>query len=159
MKTLIAYFSASGETKKLARTLADVVKGDIFEIKPKTPYTAADLDWHNKSSRSSVEMRDITCRPAMAEQADVAPYDTTFVGFPIWWYEAPRIIETFLGSCDLTGKTMIPFATSGGSGMGSTDSILQHSAPHANWKRGKRLRANTPAQEVAKWLESEGLLL
>ncbi len=158
MKTLIAYFSASGETAKLARTLADIVKGDLFEIKPETPYTAADLDWRDKASRSSVEMRDTPCRPAMAEQADVAPYDTIFVGFPIWWYEAPRIIETFLESCDLTGKTVIPFATSGGSDMGNTDSILQHSAPRANWKLGKRLKANASAQEVAKWLESEGLL-
>lgn len=158
MKTLIAYFSASGETKKLAHTLADVVKGDLFEIKPETPYTAADLDWHDKASRSSVEMRDTSCRPAMALQADVAPYDAIFVGFPIWWYEAPRIIETFLESCDLTGKTVIPFATSGGSEMGNTDSILQHSAPRANWKLGKRLKANASAQEVAKWLESEGLL-
>ncbi len=124
----LAYFSASGETKKLVRTLADVVKADLFEIKPETPYTAADLDWHNKASRSSVEMRDTSCRPAMAEQADVAPYDTIFVGFPIWWYEAPRIIETFLESCDLTGKTVIPFATSGGSDLGNTDSILQRSA-------------------------------
>ncbi len=157
MKTLIAYFSASGETKKLAHTLVDIVKGDLFEIKPETSYTAADLDWHDKASRSSVEMRDTSCRPAMAVQADVTPYDTIFVGFPIWWYEAPRIIETFLESCDLTGKTVIPFATSGGSDLGNTDSILHRSAPQANWKLGRRLKANATAQEVAKWVHDLAL--
>lgn len=158
MKTLVAYFSASGETAKLARTLAGVVRGDLFEIRPETPYTAANLNWNDKASRSTVEMRDPACRPAVAEQVNVAPYDVIFVGFPIWWYEAPRIIETFLESYDLAGKTVIPFATSGGSGMGGTDSILRRSAPRANWKPGRRLSADAPAQEVTKWLEGEGLL-
>jgi len=159
MNALIAYFSASGKTKKLAHTLASVVKGDLFEITPETPYNAADLDWHDKKSRSSIEMQDTACRPAMTEQVNTAPYEAIFVGFPIWWYEAPRIIETFLESCDLTGKTVIPFATSGGSGMGNTDSILHRFAPQANWKSGKLLSANASAQEVAQWLENEGLSL
>jgi len=154
MKVLIAYFSATGTTRKLAHTLAEAVNSDLFEIKPEMPYTAADLDWHDAKSRSSIEMQDITSRPAMAEQPDTALYDTIFVGFPIWWYEAPWIIETFLESSDLTGKTVIPFATSGGSGMGSTDSILQKSAPTANWRQGRRFSANASKQEVAQWLNS-----
>lgn len=157
MKTLVAYFSASGETKKLASTLANIVGGDLFEIRPEMPYTAADLDWNDKGSRSTKEMQDMCCRPTMAEEPDVVSYDTVFVGFPIWWYEAPRIIQSFLESCDLTGKIMIPFATSGGSGMGNTDSILQRSAPRANWKLGKRMRANAPATEIKTWVESLGL--
>lgn len=155
MKTLIAYFSASGETKKLAMTLADVVNGDLFEIRPKVLYTATDLDWHDKTSRSSIEMNDTTCRPAIADAVTgIDQYDILYIGFPIWWYEAPRIIQTFLESYDLTGKTVIPFATSGGSEMGNTDSILQRSAKTANWKLGKRMRADASAHEVAAWIES-----
>lgn len=155
MKTLVAYFSASGETKKLAMTLADVVNGDLFEIKPETPYTAADLDWQDKTSRSTIEMNDTTCRPAIAIAVPtMEQYDTIYIGFPIWWYEAPRIIQTFLESYDLTGKTVIPFATSGSSEMGNTDAILQRSAKTANWKLGKRMRANASANEVAAWVES-----
>lgn len=155
MKTLVAFFSASGETKKLAQTLASVVNGTLYQIKPETEYTPADLDWHDKHSRSSVEMQDPTCRPALAGIVeDINQYDTIFVGFPIWWYEAPRVIQTFLESYDLTGKAVIPFATSGGSNMGNTDSILQRSAPKAGWKLGKRLKATASAQEVTDWLES-----
>ena len=120
-KILVAYFSASGETARLAKTLAGVTGGDLFEIRPQTAYTAADLDWNNAKSRSSVEMNDPKSRPAMAETPWLAGYDTVFVGFPIWWYQAPRIIETFLESYDFSGKTVIPFATSGGSGMGGGD--------------------------------------
>ena len=122
-KILVAYFSASGETAKLAKTIAGDVGGDLFEIVPTVPYTAADLDWMDKGSRSTAEMNDDNSRPAIAGKvADMAQYDTVFVGFPIWWYQAPRIIETFLESYDFAGKTMIPFATSGSSGMGKTDS-------------------------------------
>ena len=117
---LVAYFSASGETARLAKTLAGVIGGDLFEIRPQTAYTAADLDWNNAKSRSSVERNDPKSRPAMAETPRLAGYDTVFVGFPIWWYQAPRIIQTFLESADFSGKTVIPFATSGGSGMGKT---------------------------------------
>lgn len=157
MKTLVAYFSDSGETKRLAKTLSGVVAGDLFEIKPVKPYTAADLDWNDKQSRSTIEMQDLACRPAMAEMPNVSVYDTVFVGFPIWWYEAPRIIESFLESADFTGKTVIPFATSGGSGMGNTDSIIQRSAPNAKWKQGKRMDANTSPATVKTWVESLAL--
>ena len=155
MKTLVAFFSASGETQKLAKTLAGAVGGTLYQIRPAVEYTPADLDWHDKYSRSSVEMQDPTCRPALAGRVEnINQYDTIFVGFPIWWYEAPRVIQTFLESYDLAGKTVIPFATSGGSDMGNTDSILQRSAPKAGWKLGKRLKATASAQEVTDWLKS-----
>lgn len=155
MKTLVAFFSASGETKKLAQTLASVVDGTLYQIRPETEYTPADLDWRDKHSRSTIEMQDPTCRPALAGMVEgISQYDTIFIGFPIWWYEAPRLIQTFLESYDLTGKTVIPFATSGGSDMGNTDSILQRSAPKAGWKLGKRLKATASAQEVTDWLKS-----
>lgn len=155
MKTLVAFFSASGETEKLAKTLASVVDGTLYQIKPETEYTPADLDWQDKQSRSTIEMQDPACRPPLAGGVeDISQYDTIFIGFPIWWYEAPRVVQTFLESYDLTGKAVIPFATSGGSDMGNTDSILQRSAPKANWKLGKRLKATASAQEVNDWLES-----
>ena len=155
MKTLVAFFSASGETQKLAKTLAGAVGGTLYQIRPAVEYTPADLDWHDKYGRSSVEMQDPTCRPALAGRVEnINQYDTIFVGFPIWWYEAPRVIQTFLESYDLAGKTVIPFATSGGSDMGNTDSILQRSAPKAGWKLGKRLRATTSAQEITDWLKA-----
>lgn len=155
MKTLVAYFSAGGATQKLAKTLASVVDGTLHQIRPETEYTPADLDWQDKHSRSTIEMQDPACRPALAGSVEgINQYDIIFVGFPIWWYEAPRVIQTFLESYDLTGKTVIPFATSGGSGMGNTDSILQRSAPKAGWKLGKRLKATASAQEVTNWLKS-----
>ncbi len=152
---MITYFSTSGATKKLASTLAVVVDGDLFEIRPIVPYTAADLDWRDKTSRSTIEMNDTACRPPIANAVtDIDQYETIYIGFPIWWYEAPRIIQTFLESYDLTGKTVIPFATSGGSEMGNTDAILQRSAKSANWKLGKRMRADASVHEVAAWVES-----
>ena len=154
-KILVAYFSASGETARLAKTIAEVTGGDLFEIKPKTAYTAADLDWMDKRSRSTVEMNDAKSRPAIAgEVADMAQYDTVFVGFPIWWYQAPRIIETFLESYDFSGKTVIPFATSGGSGMGKTAEILRNCCPGAEVDTGKRLSSRESAASVRKWVES-----
>ena len=159
MKTLVAYFSASGQTAKLAKTLAGVTGGDLFEIAPETAYTAADLDWRDKKSRSTIEMKDPKSRPAIAGKvADMAQYDTVFVGFPIWWYQAPRIIETFLESYDFSGKTVIPFATSGGSGMGKTESILKACcAPTAKWLSGKRLSSRESAASIRKWVDSLGL--
>ena len=154
-KILVAYFSASGETAKLAKTIAGVVDGDLFEIVPEVPYTAADLDWMDKGSRSTAEMNDDNSRPAIASKlTDMAQYDTVFVGFPIWWYQAPRIIETFLESYDFAGKTMIPFATSGGSGMGKTDSILMEICPAAVWLPGKRLQSNESTAAVQKWVNT-----
>ena len=157
-KTLVAYFSASGETAKLAKTIAEVTGSDLFEIKPEVAYTSADLNWNDKRSRSTVEMNDESSRPAIADEvADMEQYDTVFVGFPIWWYQAPRIIETFLESYDFSGKTVIPFATSGGSGMGKTAEILKASCPGAAVDTGKRLSSRESAASVRKWVESLGI--
>ena len=154
-QTLVTYFSASGVTAKLAKRLADAVDADIFEIKPEKPYTTADLDWTNKKSRSSVEMSDKSFRPAVAEKLDnIADYDTIYVGFPIWWYVAPTIINTFLEQYDLTGKTIIPFATSGSSRMGKTNSELAPSCKGAILKEGKRFEANADEAELKNWADS-----
>lgn len=154
-KKLVAYFSASGVTAKLAKRLANAVDADIFEIKPEKPYTTADLDWTNKKSRSSVEMSDKSFRPAVAEKLDnIADYDTIYVGFPIWWYVAPTIINTFLEQYDLTGKTIIPFATSGSSRMGKTNSELAPSCKGAILKEGKRFEANADETELKNWADS-----
>lgn len=155
MKTLVAYFSASGQTAKLAKTLAGVTGGDLFEIAPETAYTAADLDWMDKKSRSTIEMKDPESRPAIAGKvADMAQYDTVFVGFPIWWYQAPRIIETFLESYDFSGKTVIPFATSGGSGMGGTNKALAPSCTGARLLEGKVFRSNTSTDTLREWVKT-----
>lgn len=155
---LVAYFSASGVTARLAKTLVEVTGGELYEICPVSPYTSADLNWNNKNSRSSVEMNDKSSRPAIAAPvAHMEQYDTVFVGFPIWWYEAPRIIQTFLESYDLSGKTVVPFATSGGSGMGKTASILQKSCPAARIFPGKRMSAAADVCEVSAWVKSLGL--
>ena len=153
-KILVAYFFASGETAKLAKTIAGVVDGDLFEIAPEVPYTAADLDWMDKGSRSTAEMNDDNSRPAIASKlADMAQYNTVFVGFPIWWYQAPRIIEAFLESYDFAGKTVIPFATSGGSGMGKTKSVLKPSCGGAKLLEGKVFRRGTSKSDLAAWAE------
>lgn len=155
MKILVAYFSASGQTAKLAKTLADVTGGDLFEIAPETAYTAADLDWMDKKSRSTIEMKDPESRPAIAGKvADMAQYDTVFVGFPIWWYQAPRIIETFLESYDFSGKTVIPFATSGGSGMGGTNKALAPSCTGARLLEGKVFRSSTSTDTLREWVKT-----
>lgn len=154
-KTLVAYFSASGVTKKLAQTLADAIGADLFAIEPKVPYTRADLNWMDKQSRSTIEMQNPASRPEIAGTcANIADYDTVFVGFPIWWYVAPRIIETFLESYDFSGKTVIPFATSGGSGMGKTEAVLHVLCPDGvNWKSGKMLNGYDRAQMEA-WVRT-----
>ena len=157
-KNLVAYFSASGETAKLAKTIANVTGGDLFEIQPAQRYTAADLDWTDKKSRSTVEMNDAKSRPAITGRVeDMAQYDTVFVGFPIWWYEAPRIIQTFLEHYDLTGKTVVPFGTSGGSAMGKTASILQKSCPGAKVLEGRVLRSSAPEKELSGWVAGMAL--
>ena len=158
MKTLVAYFSASGQTAKLAKTLAGVTGGDLFEIVPETAYTAADLDWMDKKSRSTIEMKDPKSRPAIAGKvADMAQYDTVFVGFPIWWYQAPRIIETFLESYDFSGKTVIPFATSGGSGMGKTNEKLASSCTGAKLLHGKVFNSYSSKADLSAWVETLSL--
>lgn len=134
-KTLVAYFSASGVTKKVAWRLADISRADIYEIEPAVPYTRDDLDWMDKSSRSSVEMRDKAFRPEMKGEApDISQYDVILLGFPIWWYVAPTIVNTFLESADFAGKRVILFATSGGSGFGNTIPELRVSAPDAHFE-------------------------
>ena len=150
-KKLVAYFSASGVTKSYAERLAKAAGADLFEIKPSVPYTDADLNWQNSNSRSSVEMNNPDSRPEIAEKlSDMSSYDTVFVGFPIWWYVAPTIIDTFLESYDFSGKTIIPFATSGGSGMGKTASILRQVCPAANIKDGKLLNGMSD-EKIAQW--------
>lgn len=154
-KKLVAYFSASGVTEKLAKTLVAAVGADIFEIRPEQPYTDADLNWQDKNSRSSIEMRDKSFRPAVADKIEnMADYDTIYVGFPIWWYVAPTIINTFLEQYDLTGKTIVPFATSGGSGMGNTNTELAPSCKGAILKEGKKFSANTDKTELKTWSEN-----
>lgn len=150
-KTLVAYFSASGVTKALAERLAKLKGADLFEIKPKQPYSAADLDWTNPKSRSTVEMKDKAFRPAVEGRVEnMGEYDVIYLGFPIWWYVAPTIINTFLEGYDMAGKTIIPFATSGGSGMGRTNEFLAPSCKGAALKAGKRLSANASEGELAK---------
>lgn len=137
-KSLVAYFSASGQTARVAKAIAEAIGADLFEIRPGQPYSAADLDWTNKKSRSSVEMNDPACRPAMAGSApDLSQYGAIFLGFPIWWYVEPRIVDTFLESQDISGKAFIPFATSGGSGIDGAVRNLQKAYPQAAWKAGK----------------------
>ena len=153
-RKLVAYFSASGVTAKLAETLSEAIGADLYAIEPEVPYTKADLNWMNQNSRSSVEMKDPASRPAIAGKRDnMDEYDTIFVGFPIWWYVAPTIINTFLESYDFAGKTIIPFATSGGSGMGKTNEKLQPSCPGAKLMDGKVWKKNSMADELAAWAE------
>ena len=150
-KKLVAYFSASGSTKKAAERLAKAADADLFEIRPAIPYTSADLNWMDKESRSSVEMNDPDSRPEIAEtMPNMADYDTVFIGFPIWWYVAPRIIHTFVESYDFSGKTLVPFATSGGSGMGRTVDELKKLCPNADWKAGKMM-SGVSDQALAAW--------
>ena len=145
-KVLVTYFSASGVTAKTANKLAKEVDGDLFEIEPKEKYTSADLNWMDKKSRSSVEMNDPASRPEIVKQVEnMDMYDTVLVGFPIWWYVEPKIIDTFLDSYDFAGKTVIPFATSGGSGIENVEKNLQKEYPNINWGKGKLLNGSVKA--------------
>ena len=151
-KTLVAYFSASGTTAKVAKKMAEAIGADLFEIKPETPYSGADLNWQNKNSRSSVEMNDRSSRPAIAvKAADMPQYDVVFVGFPVWWYREPSIIDTFMESYDFAGKTVIPFATSGGSGLGDSAANMQKLAKGAKVVNGKRFSGIASAEELKAW--------
>ncbi len=154
-KTLITFFSASGVTASAAKDLANTINADLYEIKPAIPYTTADLDWMDKNSRSTLEMKDKSSRPALADSsANIADYDTIFVGFPIWWYVAPTIINTFLESYDFSGKKIVLFATSGGSGFGKTVHFLKNSvAADAVIVEGKLLN-HYSADELKTWAES-----
>ena len=154
MNALVAYFSASGTTAKAAKALAKASGADLYEIKPAVPYTSTDLNWMDKRSRSSVEMNDKHSRPALADtDAPVAGYDVIFLGFPIWWYTAPTIINTFLESYDFTGKTVVLFATSGGSGLGKSAAELRPSAPGARIVDGRLLNGRLSENELKSWIE------
>ncbi|MBO4351922.1 MAG: flavodoxin [Eggerthellaceae bacterium] len=154
-KELVAFFSASGTTAKVAHDLAEATGADLFEIEPEVPYTMGDLNWRDSGSRSSVEMNDESCRPAIvSEVADMAAYDTVYVGFPVWWYVEPRIIDTFLEAYDFSGKTIVPFATSGGSGLGQAPQRMQALAPGAQVKQGGLLNGRPSLQELKNWAEN-----
>ena len=151
-KVLVAYFSASGVTAKLAERLASAIGADLHEIKPEKPYTSADLDWRDSNSRSSVEMKDKLFRPTIANSVEnMDQYDTVFVAFPIWWYVAPTIINTVLEAYNLDGKKISPLATSGSSGMGNTNKELAPSCKGATLEEGKRFAANAGEKELADW--------
>ena len=158
-KKLVAYFSASGVTRKVAEALSEAVDAGLYEIRPEVPYAEADLDWRDKKSRSSIEMNDKSSRPAIAdEDANVGAYDVVFVGFPIWWYIAPTIVNTFLESYDFAGKTIVPFATSGSSGIGDTAANLKGSVDvSAKILGGKIPNGKQTKEGLAAWVSSIGL--
>jgi flavodoxin len=158
-KKLVAYFSASGVTRNVAKVLVEAVDADLYEIKPQVPYTKADLNWQDKKSRSSIEMSDKSSRPAITDKdANIAAYDVVFVGFPIWWYVAPTIINTFLESYDFAGKTIVPFATSGSSGLGETVAYLKGSVDaSAVITEGKMLNARQTKESLTAWVNNLGL--
>ena len=152
-KTLVAYFSASGVTARAAKQIAEAVGADLYEIRPAEPYTSADLNWMDRKSRSTIEMNDPACRPAIAEPVErMEQYDTVFVGFPVWWYVEPRIVDTFLEGYDFSGKTLIPFATSGGSGMPYAEKHLRSQYPGLTWKTGSLVNTGAAgwARDVLK---------
>lgn len=152
-KVLVAYFSATGTTQKVAKMIADATRGELYPIKPAQAYTAADLDWTNASSRSNKEHANPAARPSLAKgKKTLSGYDVVYLGFPIWWNEAPRIVNTFIESYDLKGKTVIPFATSGGSGISNSVKILKKAYPDIRWKEGKLLN-NASVESIKKWVE------
>ncbi len=153
-KVLVAYFSASGVTKGVAQQLAEVTGGTLHEIRPAQPYTDADLDWRDKQSRSSVEMQDKSSRPAITDKlTNMRDYDAIYVGFPIWWYTCPTIINTFMEAYDFQGKTVIPFATSGGSSIKKACEDLKAAYPNVNWKEGKLLN-RTSKKDLEDWVKN-----
>ncbi|MBQ6114937.1 MAG: NAD(P)H-dependent oxidoreductase [Synergistaceae bacterium] len=157
-RVLVAYFSASGVTGSVAKKLAEATGADLYEIRPAVKYTSADLNWNNSSSRSSVEMKDKSSRPELADKsAEISGHDVIFLGFPIWWYVAPTIINTFLEAYDFSGKKIILFATSGGSGFGRAVEGLKPSAPNAEIREGKLFRSSVSVNELKKWAEGLGV--
>lgn len=154
-KTLVAYFSATGTTHKVAQQIAQATGGRLYPIRPEQPYTDADLDWTDKSSRSTLEMQDPASRPAIVmelHEKDMKDYDTLFIGFPIWWNVAPHAVNTFIESYDLSGKVLIPFATSGSSSISNSVKELKKAYPDYNWQEGKLLNGD-PKAEIEKWLK------
>ena len=157
-KTLVAYFSASGVTKKVAQNIQSALNADIYEIKPAIPYSDADLNWMDKNSRSTIEMEDKSSRPEIIlDGLDVAQYSVIFLGFPIWWYIAPTIINTFLEAYDFSGKKIVLFATSGGSGFGKTIDFVKNSAPNAEFIQGKLLNHNPSTADIQNWVNNLNL--
>jgi flavodoxin len=154
-KTLIAYFSAQGSTAKLAKTLAAAAEAELYEIKPAVPYERRDLNWMDKKSRTTLEMQDPNCRPALADtNAPVAESDVIFLGFPIWWYREPSIIDSFLDAYDWAGKTVVPFFTSGGSDLGEGQDRIEMLAKGAKVLRGRRFNARASESDLKKWIET-----
>ncbi len=154
-KILVAYFSASGSTAKIAEKLAKAADADLFEISPQQKYTSQDLNWMDKKSRSSVEMADRACRPAISSRVEnMADYDVIFVGFPVWWYREPSIIDTFMESYNFSGKTIVPFFTSGGSGLGDSSKNMQSLAKGSNVVDGKRLSVTASVNELKRWVDT-----
>ena len=158
IRVLDAYFTASGVNGSVAKKLAEATGADLYEIRPAVKYTSADLNWNNSSSRSSVEMKDKSSRPELADKsAEISGHDVIFLGFPIWWYVAPTIINTFLEAYDFSGKKIILFATSGGSGFGRAVEGLKPSAPNAEIREGKLFRSSVSVNELKKWAEGLGV--
>ena len=149
-KVLVTYFSASGVTRGVAQNIADSIGADLFEIRAKRPYTEQDINWHDKNSRSSIEMNDKSSRPEISNTIDTDSYDVIYLGYPIWWGDAPRIILTFLDNHDLSGKTVIPFCTSGGSGISTSVNYFKNNYKNVNWLDGKRLKDSQ--SEVTNWV-------
>lgn len=157
-KAIVAYFSATGTTERAAEALARAVGADLYGIAPAEPYTSRDLNWNDSSSRSSAEMGDEASRPALAKGApDLSEYDVVFVGFPVWWYVEPRVVDTFLEACDLAGKTVVPFATSGGSGISRAVSRMRGLVPQARVLDGRMMNGRPSASELQAWVQALGL--
>lgn len=155
-KVLVCYFSASGVTRRVAKKIAEVVKGDLFEIEPQEAYTEQDLNWNDPQSRSSIEMKNKSSRPEIKKKdINIDDYDTILIGFPIWWYQAPTIINTFLENVDLTKKTIVPFCTSGGSGIEEAVEILKETYPNYNFKEGKRFTGQEDKNSIESWIQSK----
>ena len=155
MKNLVAYFSASGVTRDVASKLNSLVGGDLFEIVPEEKYSSEDLDWTNNESRSSIEMNDSNSRPKISSKiADISQYDRIFIGYPVWWYTFPRIINTFLEEYNFSGKEIVPFCTSGSSGIGSASNDMDKIVPDAKVLEGIRLSKSSSDEEIKAWLET-----
>ena len=152
-KILVTYFSASGMTKNAAESIAEILGADTYEITPKVPYTSDDLNWMNKQSRSSIEMEDRLSRPEIKKPTiKLDNYDTILIGFPVWWYTAPTIVNTFIESLDFSGKTLVPFCTSGGSSIAKGEEDLRNTYPEYNWKEGRRLSGKVDEIFLESWL-------
>jgi len=159
-KILVAYFSATGTTKRLAETIAEVTGGNLYEIVPEEPYTDADLDYNDNSSRTTIEQNDSSSRPAISGSIEnFDDYDIVFLGYPIWWYDAPHIMFTFAESYDFDGKTVIPFCTSGGSGIGTSGDNIEACAGNGTWLDGARMSGSASESEVSEWIDGLGITL